>query len=272
MSAWDGTVVIEGGGGGGAYSPYNYDENANDLDTAIAALTPWAYWKLDESSGTPQDSSGNGRHATGIADATYSQAPISDKGNNSIRFGTFGGRVSVPAPVANMGAVSVYWTVTFLCMVEAIFASGSGTSGVSNIAEQGNGSNQSDWKIGVQDSVNAFCITSQNNNIEGGTGNFGATIVNQPVMIGLVGSLVNNLYWALDVWVNGVRWASTPRGGTVGGSQGMHFGRSAYTVWAWTQSRYSNIAAWDSTLTDAQMVALSADYMDATMLAAAYTP
>jgi hypothetical protein len=37
-------------------------------DTAVIADAPYLYWKLNESSGLPQDSSGNARHSTGQKD------------------------------------------------------------------------------------------------------------------------------------------------------------------------------------------------------------
>lgn len=66
---------------------------------AVLADTPDLFWKLDDASGNPVDSSGNGRNATSTASITYQQAgPF--QGSSSVALAT-GGNVT-RSSVANV--------------------------------------------------------------------------------------------------------------------------------------------------------------------------
>lgn len=74
---------------------------ASGWNAAVAALSPWAWYKFDEVSGVAQDSSGNGRHCTASAfgNPTYQQASLipSDASGKSY---TFSGAVGPRTPGA----------------------------------------------------------------------------------------------------------------------------------------------------------------------------
>lgn len=96
-----------------AYVPFcfNNETKYNDLDGIVLALSPHAYLKLDEASGLPQDSSGNGNHATAISGATYSEDPLTNKANDSIRLT---GAITLPPPVSDPSNPGQAWTAIWL--------------------------------------------------------------------------------------------------------------------------------------------------------------
>lgn len=65
---------------------------ATAYDDVVLADSPWGYWKLDEASGAPQDSSGNGRHGAiwlGLSGSvTYEQLSLlpAEPAGKSIKF------------------------------------------------------------------------------------------------------------------------------------------------------------------------------------------
>lgn len=66
--------------------------SAAALDAAIAADTPWGFWKNTEASGNPADSSGNARTMTATGTLVYSQA------------GPWGGSTAIKYPDSSGGS------------------------------------------------------------------------------------------------------------------------------------------------------------------------
>jgi hypothetical protein len=193
MSAWDGTVVI---GGTADYAPYSFNETADDPDTVIAALSPFGYWKCDDASGAPQDSSGNGNHATAAhATITYSQAALSTKVGNSIAL-TSGGRIHFPdiTTAKNMGDVTTTFTVIALMMF-----TGSGlpqSNGVVFITSSLVGT-QVVWGLFLRDDLLAF-LQLVNQGVFSITNRGLYPGLNEPFVLAVRGES----FWQ-DVWVNG---------------------------------------------------------------------
>jgi hypothetical protein len=255
-----------GGGASHDYVPYAYDVTVTSPDTVIGALSPFGYWKLNDASGNPQDSSGNGNHATAAhATVTYAQAPLSAKAGNSIALSGNGGRLHFPTLVATtMGDLDEAFTITGLAMFT--------TSGLPN----GNGviwisESQANtvalWGMFLRNDLSVW-LPLMNQTVKGITPPGFYPPLNTPFVFGIrAAGLVQ------DIWINGVLIATQFRiddGATgVGWDLGMNLGDSFFGSPA---GRYSNIAAWTTALTDAQMVAVAESLMDATITAGAYSP
>lgn len=72
-----------------------------ELPDAILALSPTGYWKFDDASSPPQDSSGNGRHASATTNITYQNIT----GPDGVDYLTFTGNQKIPV------ADQPQWTV-----------------------------------------------------------------------------------------------------------------------------------------------------------------
>jgi len=263
-----GTRDVDTGGGGAShdYLPYAYDVTATSPDTVIGALSPFGYWKLNDASGNPQDSSGNGNHATAAhATVTYAQAPLSAKAGNSIALSSNGGRLHFPTLGATtMGDLDEAFTITGLAMFT--------TSGLPN----GNGviwisESQANtvalWGMFLRDDLSVW-LPLMNQTVKGITPPGFYPPLNTPFAFGIRASgLVQ------DIWINGVLVSTQFRiddnATGAGWDLGMNLGDSFFGSPA---GRYSNIAAWITALTDAQMVAVAESLMDATITAGAYSP
>lgn len=81
----------------GLYPPAVGGGGGTPLPTAILALSPTGYWKLDDASGSFLDSSGNARHGTASGSVTYRGIAGGDGG--SYMQGA-GGRILVPDATA----------------------------------------------------------------------------------------------------------------------------------------------------------------------------
>lgn len=77
-------------------------------DAAVLADTPWGYWKLQETSGAPQDASGNARHMTVTGTLTYAQTgPAS--GHNAILFPAGANRLNTAAQLTTSPCTMEIW-------------------------------------------------------------------------------------------------------------------------------------------------------------------
>jgi hypothetical protein len=79
---------------------------AGPYSAAILADTPYAYWRLDETSGTvAADSSGNGRDGVFVAGPLLGQGgALAEGGNSAVRFSAASGQyVNIPLPFGGVG-------------------------------------------------------------------------------------------------------------------------------------------------------------------------
>lgn len=81
-----------------------------DLHAMILAGSPLAYWRLDDASGTPQDSSGNGKHmatTTGTPDYQYAAGPRVQKVMHYLA--SEGHEISGPVSTATNNLTMEFW-------------------------------------------------------------------------------------------------------------------------------------------------------------------
>ncbi len=102
-------VLLDGGGGGGlpdgAVAPYIFEPSADLYDDVVADLTPWAYFRGEDSSGVLQDSSGNARHATGSTGSpTFGRTAFTSKLDSGVLLDS-GERIYLPT-LSTAGAFS----------------------------------------------------------------------------------------------------------------------------------------------------------------------
>jgi hypothetical protein len=69
-------------------TPYPDATGTATYRAAVLAHSPILYWTLEEASGTPQDASGNGNHATGISLGTQNQTPVITTGKSVLLDGS----------------------------------------------------------------------------------------------------------------------------------------------------------------------------------------
>ena len=103
----------------------------SNYSTEVLADSPVAFWKLDEASGLPQDSSGNARHMTAtISTPTYQYgAPFS--GAQSIRMTDAGGGSGFTRAVVSTATNNIaveFWLSALVDGVDNIFSWGTDTN------------------------------------------------------------------------------------------------------------------------------------------------
>lgn len=269
----DFTVDESGGsspspGGTCDYEPYCYDVSATSPDTVIGGLAPFGYWKLNDASGAPQDSSGNGNHATAAhATLTYAQAPLSAKGGNSIALSA-GGRIHFPGLTGgkHLNSPAADYTIVMLLMITG--AGDGNPNGVIFLSES-QANTVALWGFYVREDLSPKLLLHFTN-----IANLGVIpapvypSLNVPFVLAIRGHA--NVE---DYWVNGVLAGTSGRFG--GGEQGSGWDLGANLGDSFFSSvplRASNVAAWTSALTDAQLTAVCESLMDAPMMAGAWTP
>lgn len=247
------------------YRPYclNADE-ATDLDTAVLALTPFAYYKLDDASGNPQDSSGNGNHATTIAGTvTYQDAALSVKANDSIRLN--GAVVVIPPPTANPGVpASGDWSAIMLASFHDFDTSvtANGMPAILSWTPAGGSPAQFIWSnlAGRQ-----FVFTDGSFGCNPGQSESPWVMdLDTPYVIALVAST----NW-ITVYVNGTVWVTAVRYGNQVNGDTFTLGRAADTFWSAADWNVSNLAIFDSALAYADVQAITEAMLDASMIAVA---
>lgn len=113
---------------------------------AVLANSPVGYWKMDESSGLPQDSSGNGNHMTAVTGSpSYQQAGP---------FGAGSIELAIEYPSAANHERAVVSTATANITVEMWVRRNGGTSAGSNIFHHGTTSGG--FEIEYSNTIGAF--------------------------------------------------------------------------------------------------------------------
>lgn len=239
------------------YEPYCLNTSASAADTAILAMAPFGYYKMDDASGNIQDSSGNAHHGTSvIGTPTYSQAAITTKGAAaSIAFNN--GRFVVPK-FAGLDNPAASWSASILAYVTGDSA-GVGTDR-SIFGQDGAGDTRF---LAIRNGSAAY------NYAAGGTPRgyrIDANLLplNTPRVI----------TWratggSVETWVDGVfALASIANGGD--SSQPIAIGGSPETFWGAPAWRGSNFATWSRYITTAEVATLAEVLLD--NFASAWTP
>jgi hypothetical protein len=271
MSTWDGPVYL----GVREYTPYGLSPNTDVVDTVVAGTSPWGYWKLNDASGAPQDSSGNARHGTvALGTPVYSQAALTTKVGNSIALdGT--ARLQFPSP-ANLGHVD-----SLTCMAALVLLTGTGNDGDGNSPWRvfmGGGSSNTGF-------AQAFFDTTANGGWSIDSPWAALEAVNHPYYGGDTGPnthtypttqvrfiVLNAVYSSMEFWVNGLLTSYWNRDQSLGGTPDLFVGQDPNTFWGTPAARYSNVMSWDHNLTHAQIKTLTEAVLDTSAFAASWRP
>jgi hypothetical protein len=241
-----------------SYVPYAYNAvsvNPADVDATILAMSPWGYWKMDDASGAPQDSSGNGRHAAiSAGSVTYQEPALTAKSTASIKLNTHTTCITFPPLVSMM---SIYTQPFTLMGVTSFDDDGTPTSnGVVFMSEvQNSGASMFGFYLQPNSDLWLFINQAPVSSMDSFKPGIG---------VPFVWAIVANAF-SVTVYINGVV-AST----------GFRLNAS-YTenTWAFGVTGFftnptmhiSNIVAWDSALSQDDVVRLSQALMDADICA-----
>lgn len=258
------------------YAPYGQIADPTVLDTAIMALSPWAYWPLtDGGTGNFADVSGNGRNAYAELGPTYRQQPaITSKTGPTVWLGN--DRIGFPVPQANLSTQSGSFSYMGIIKINTIFAPGSPVGnrylGSTFLHQAIDGAGASPGiKLGFQDVADGGCLVVQS----GSQADSGASNIAQAgkaLVIAVNGTSLLNLIYTFDIWVNGVKVVSGYNRGN-GSQYSARFciGRLGNTermaeFWA------SNWFAMSRALLDAEIMHLTECYLDKNDYAGAWKP
>jgi 3D (Asp-Asp-Asp) domain-containing protein len=261
-----------------AYTPNAQKADPLALDTAILASSPWAYWKLNEASGLPQDSSGNGRHSTYAGAALVRQHPArTSKTGPSIFFNGTTASILFPTPQAHLSALSGTWTIMGMFEFSWELGIGSGAANAygSVFLAQDTGSANAgtnyDFHLRYARTYGE-CLTlfSTSGYIAGSASGMQ---LSQPMVITVVGTSIPGVSYSFDVWINGVKNISGPmRGNATATANGLTLGRINDQTYPYPAFWASNIAMWAYELNNRQIMDLTEYYMDKPKYATLYKP
>lgn len=299
-------VAIEGGGGGcppgeeclpsgyidpadcpgcpscdceGTYVPYCLGpENADDPDTVILALSPFAYYLMDGSGGV--DATGNGHTAiSSIGTVTYGVASLTSKVPALQATAlTAGGSITFPPPVADLGAVATPWAACLLMQVDDYDSGAGGAPALGGGFPFFSWSGSSPPKMGHGLDATGHLTPWSDSNFSR-LGNYTSSkevifSLGEPHVL-----VINATYSAGGIgttqfWLDGVLLLTNMRSGegtdgavfTIGRipGGGPYFGAIDMT--------FSNLATWDRELTNAEIAAISAALVDDAILATSWMP
>lgn len=247
----------------GDYVPFCLNENADDVDTLILALTPFAYYPMDDASGLIQDASGNGNHATAAqGTAAYAQAPITSKVGNSIRFDGQG--FTIPKPQATLGGGAA-WSFIWLQLITVWH--GTGSTAEAPVPFGVSQSSNSDALTLILAGGDLYVIFAQD-----GAQNY-ASYFPEADLVGRVAviALVCNGDNQPQMYVDGVRWGATQTAGAGSGND-LRIGSMSDGFWGHSDMRMSNLASFDRGLTHAEVLSITEALHDAASLAACLVP
>lgn len=251
------------------YLPYCVNVDPAGLDATILALTPWSYYKCNDASGNPQDSSGNARHATSTnGSVSYSQTALSTKAGNSIRLN--GGGFVIPQP-GDVSLGTTAWSAAMLVNFTD-FDKATTANGWPNIIGA-TGANPPKFmftsQVGGSLPGNPTLYFDSNfTDSQGRQSRSPFTMVlGITYALVLIGTVDGGGTGSCHLYVDGVLWASTLRVGN--GLDGTVFaiGNGGGGFWSTNDFNVSNIAFWNSTLTYANVITLTEVMADATVLA-----
>lgn len=254
------------------WTPWAQKASSTPLDTAVMALSPWAYWKMNEASGNPQDSSGNGRHATAELTPYYQYPQITSKGGPSIYLGN--ARIKLPSPYAHL--IGQSWTLIGLYKFLYVPANGSPVGNPdagsvflsqSSAAE----SSAQDFKLGYTTSYGTNNLVQNTYGVYS-SGCDGQMGMNKPLVVAFCGNDIPWIVWAWDLWVNGLKVNSgMAQSTTASGTSYLYVGRPLNNTITMAEFLVSNLAMFNRTLTDEETLALTQAYMDKAAYQTAWT-
>lgn len=256
-----------------APSGQNSDDTLS-LDAFILAYSPWGYWKCNEASGNPQDSSGNARHGTAFgAGIAYSQAPITPRAGNSV--GLANHRFRFPSPWQRFGALANTWAIGGLFTLSAELGTASPPALVTGSAFFGqlgasSAASFSDAYVGIARTYGDIPVLKSGTN-GGGSGN--GMPLNKPMAIFLVGSSVPGVVFTIELYINGVKVGQCIRGNVGNGTVStFSIGQAEDGAVPYPQMRASNICCWNAEISHRQIIDITEAMMDKDSYAAAYKP
>ncbi len=245
------------------YTPYCLNANADDPETVIIGLGPWAYYPMDDASGLPVDASGNGRDVSSVGGGTitYSAAPITNKRTASIDFE--GGYFVLPKPF-NVDSGND-WSVVWLEHVQTFQGAGSPAQ-PSALFGESNGSTPAAFSLLNTSSGDLYILWGS-----AGGQNFAsyaqnADLIGRPSVIALV---------ALPgtqprMFIDGVCWGAAQNTGLIGPTN-LCIGASDNGFWGYPHHRMSDFAFFDRGLTRAEVVTITEALADTTLFASSIT-
>lgn len=256
------------------YAPFGQTADPTALDTAIMALTPWAYWKCGEASGAPQDSSGNARHmSVSLAAGLYQQPAITSKSGPSMWMSN--SRFQVPLVQTHLGTLSGLYTYMWLMKFSENPASGSPTGNQTTggcFFNQAVNPASSGYDILLNYSRQYLDLL----NMQTPDGKYAGSMVgmsmNTPLVIAFVGTSLSGLCYTYDIWINGVRMVQGHNRVLGAGASNLYIGRPLDSTIRMTSFYFSNMVAWNSLLTDRQIIDLAECYLDKTSYAGMWVP
>lgn len=249
---------------GGDYVPVCINETADDPDTVILALSPFAYYPMDDASGLLQDASGNGNHAdTTSGTVTYAQAPITSKVGNCVRFQ--GGRFSIPKPQASLAGNSAYSFVWLMHIVQFQFTgSPAQACPLVGVSDSGNSEVLAILNTGAGD---LYTIFDQAGAAQYASYAPEADLIGRAAVIALCCTGNNQPV----LYIDGMRWGAVQTGGT-GSANPLLIGAILDGFWGFADLYMSNFASWQVGLTWAEVLAITEALHDAASAAACFTP
>jgi hypothetical protein len=190
------------------YAPYGQVADPTALDTAIMALSPWAYLKLaDGGAGNFADSSGNGRNAFAELGPDLRQQPaITTKSGQCVYIAN--GRIGLPAIQPNLSSLSGVYTYMGLIKFNQIPATGSAVGaryyGSTFFHQAVDAGGSPAIKLGAQDIADGACFIIQSGT-QPVSGCRARVELSKPLVIAIVGSSLPNVIFTWDVFINGVK-------------------------------------------------------------------
>lgn len=254
------------------YLPYCLNDNGDDPLTTILALTPFAYYPLDDASGNPQDASGNGNHASATAGTlTYQDAALSTKTVASLGLSN-GGRIVLPQP--NNLLFEPWAMVTLIEFTAA--DSGVGGNADNSAMFFSQGTNASAWTFGRFANGALHLVSSGQQKI---VYPFPGIPLNTPVVLALSSEVYNEGGGDPDpdqvsgVWVNGVYFGPIPTFHNSGGDDAsVCIGRHDSSFWRTPNTRWSNLVMFDRALSVAEIKTVTEVLLDANIAADGWLP
>jgi len=246
------------------YAPVCLNENAVDVDTTILALSPFAYYPMDDASGLIQDISGNGNHATATSGTvTYANTPLTSKVGNCVRFQ--GGRFSIPKPQASLSGNSAFSFVWLQHIVQFRFTgSPAEACPVFGVSDVGNSEVLTILNTGAGD---LYIIFDQAGAAQYASYFPEADLIGRTCVMALVCTGNNQPVF----YVDGVRWGAVQTGGT-GSANPLLVGAILDGFWGFADLFMSNLATWQTAITWPQVVSITEALHDAASLATCVVP
>lgn len=258
------------------YEPYCFTTNADDPETEILALSPFAYHRCDEgASGTLVDYSGNANHGV-IGGSVSGGSGLSAKTTDHLNLVKNSGYAAIDTPTGTgLGTDSVDFAIAALVQIDDISGTSNGFPVWFNHTSSG-----ADYDI--------IIITDQNGGSFAGhevftRNSFGAYIPLNWITLGTPFVYVINgpdaaagyatgAASSWEFWINGSLVTSAIRHGTGTFTAGVRLGQANDTFWGSPTMKVGPIASWSRELDPSEIKTVTEVLMDSTIASGAYVP